>query len=396
MVSASSGAVKTPVAHPIQSVAGYRRSHRIHMCTLRSCLKIPSGLRAAAKAAVGVGQTRPRVARGAQPRYISIWADFPALTATFSLALGNSPVILRQLLRRKLTLIRIRRVSFVIFLCLPAIPLHSDDTADPVALFRDGRFDRAKVAFTQVLNAEPENPVALYYLGRLTPEGAKSRGYFRCLLKSHPRHELADDALFELAEADYAGPSGRYFRAENRYKRLLNEYGSSPLVPLTRFRLGCVYISTQRPDSALSVFQSIIDATPQAAIAPHARLGRIEALVLASRTSQAEQEADALGAGGAPPAVRARLAVLKELLKSRDSAGRIWVRVGVFGSGERLRRTSGRLVRAGFPVRDEAAIVPGLRVLLVGPFPDRAAAEARKPRVEKEAGVAHCVIVERN
>ena len=33
---------------------------------LRSCLKIPSGLRTAAKAPVGVGQTHRRVARGAQ------------------------------------------------------------------------------------------------------------------------------------------------------------------------------------------------------------------------------------------------------------------------------------------------------------------------------------------
>lgn len=331
MLSASAGADKSPVAHPFQTVAGYRRSHCIYM-----------------------------------------YSD-----------------------RRKLTLIRIRRISFLVFLVLPAIPLHSD-TADPVALFRDGRFDRAKVAFSRLLSAEPENPVALYYLGRLTPDGAKSRGYFRRLLKSHPRHELADDALFELAEADYAGPSGRYSRAENRYKRLLNEYGGSPLVPLTRYRLGCVYISTQRPDSALSVFQTIIDASPHTEIAPHARLGRIEALVLARRTGEAEREADALGAGSPPPAVAARLAVLRALLKGRDSAGRIWVRVGVFGSGENLRRVSGRLVRAGFPVRDEAARVTGFRVLLVGPFPDRSAAEAQKPRVEKEAGVAHCVIVERN
>ncbi|MDE3258513.1 MAG: tetratricopeptide repeat protein [Gemmatimonadota bacterium] len=322
MVSTSAGDVSTPVAHPIQAVAGYRRSHRIHMYTHR-------------------------------------------------------------------------RISFFIFLALPAIPLHSD-TVDPVALFRDGRFDRAKVAFTRVLNAEPENPVALYYLGRLTPEGAKSRGYFRRLLKSHPRHELADDAQFELAEADYAGPSGRYYRAANRYKRLLDEYGSSPLVPLTRYRLGCVYISTQRPDSALSVFQSIIDASPHAGIAPHARLGRIEALVLARRTREAKREADALVADSPPPAVAARLAVLRELLKGRDSAGRVWVRVGVFGSGDSLRRASGRLVRAGFPVVDEAAKVTGFRVLLVGPFPDRSAAEAQKPRVEKEAGVAHCVVVERD
>ena len=56
----------------------------------RSRLKIPSGLRAAAKAAVSVGQTHP---------YRQIWAGFPALSATFSLTLGNSPVILKRLLR---------------------------------------------------------------------------------------------------------------------------------------------------------------------------------------------------------------------------------------------------------------------------------------------------------
>ena len=62
---------------------------RMHFSTLRSCLKIPSGLRTAAKAPVGVGQIHP---------YRQIWADFPALTAAFSLALGNSPVILKHLL----------------------------------------------------------------------------------------------------------------------------------------------------------------------------------------------------------------------------------------------------------------------------------------------------------
>ena len=87
----------------------------------RSRLKIPSGLRtcllpqarqAAAKAPVGVGQTHP---------YRQIWAGFPALTAAFSLVLGNSPVILKRLLsvlrhcagRRPVRLLpaRYRRVS---------------------------------------------------------------------------------------------------------------------------------------------------------------------------------------------------------------------------------------------------------------------------------------------
>ena len=83
-------------SHPLKFRAFSRRTE---LFRLRSRLKIPSGLHAAAKAPVGVGQTHPRVARGAQPRYISIWAGFPALTATFSLVLGNSPVILKRLLR---------------------------------------------------------------------------------------------------------------------------------------------------------------------------------------------------------------------------------------------------------------------------------------------------------
>ena len=296
---------------------------------------------------------------------------------------------------RTRTLTRIWRISFLCFLGLPGIPLHSEP-ADPVALFRDGQFDRAREAFARRLTAEPDNPETLYYLGRLTLEGAKSREYFVRLLKIHPAHELADDALFELAEADYAGPSGRYFSAENRYRKLLNKFGGSPLAPLARYRLGSVYLMTQRPDSALAEFQTVLDTSPGSGIAPHARLGRIEALVLAARIKEAEREADALSAGRPPLAVVARLAVLKQLLRGQDTAGNFWVRVGVFGNGENLRRISRRLAEAGFPVREEATTVHDLRILMVGPFPDRAAASREKPRVEKEAGVVNCIIVERH
>jgi hypothetical protein len=291
-------------------------------------------------------------------------------------------------------LTRIRRISFLCLLGLPVIPLHSEP-ADPVTLFRDGRFDRAKEAFARRLSAEPDNPEALYYLGRLTLEEAKSRGYFVRLLKVHPGHKLADDALFELAEGDYAGPSGRYVSAKNRYRQLLNEYRGSPLAPLARYRLGSVYLITQRPDSALAVFQTILDASPGSDIASHARLGRIEVLVLAARNKEAEREADVLSADRPPFPVAARLAVLRELLRGRDTAGKFWVRVGAFGNRENLRRISVRLTGAGFPVREEPTTVPELRILLVGPFPDRAAAAREKPRVEKEAGVVNCTIVER-
>ena len=201
--------------------------------------------------------------------------------------------------------------------------------------------------------------------------------------------------MFELAEADYAGPSGRYVSAENRYRQLLNEYSSSPLAPRAYYRLGSVFLMTQRPDSALAAFQRILDASPGSRIAPHARLGRVEALVLAARMREAAREADALSADRPPLVVLERLAVLNKQLRGQDTAGKFWVRVGVFGNGANLRRISGRLAGAGFPVREEATTVPNLRILLVGPFFHRAAAARELPRVEREGGVVNCLIVER-
>ena len=80
---------------------------------------------------------------------------------------------------------RIWRMSFVCFLGLPGVPLNSEP-ADPVTLFRNGQFDRAKEEFARRLGAEPDNPEALYYMGRLTMQGAKSREYFVRLLEIHP------------------------------------------------------------------------------------------------------------------------------------------------------------------------------------------------------------------
>ena len=69
-----------------------------------------------------------------------------------------------------------------------------DSMDDLFALFEAGRFDAAKAAFERRLETRPNDPEALYYLGRLSSSGALSRRFFERLLVVHPKHALADDS----------------------------------------------------------------------------------------------------------------------------------------------------------------------------------------------------------
>ncbi len=268
------------------------------------------------------------------------------------------------------------------------------ESEDPIALFESGRFDEARTAFAQRLEAQPDDPVSLYYLGRLTAEGGKSRRYFERLLAVHPKHDLADDALFELAEADYAAPAGLYLTARRRYRQLLASYPDSPLAPRALYRMGMTYLVMRQPDSASAVFQEALSRFPGSAMAPYVRLGIVEARVQQGRTPEAIQEAEALLEGDPGPlkaVVLERIEALKKTgggtagggeHKEAKQGDRYWVQVGAFRSNNNLKDLSARLAGAGFEVREEAVGKRGLRLLLVGPFADREAAEAARKRIE--------------
>ena len=173
---------------------------------------------------------------------------------------------------------------------IPAVLLQ----ADPFALFEAGRFDAAKAAFERRLETRPNDPEALYYLGRLSSSGALSRRFFERLLVVHSKHALADDALFELAEADYGGGQGLYITARRRYRRLLSSHPESPLAPRAHYRVGLTFLITRKPDSAAVAFRAVLDRFPTSDVRALAHLGIVDANDQGNHREAALREAEAL------------------------------------------------------------------------------------------------------
>jgi len=291
-----------------------------------------------------------------------------------------------------------------LFLLAASIQAKPDD---PVAMFRAGRFDEARAGFQKRLSGRPDDPEALYYLGRLTPQGAKSQVYFERLLKAYPGHDLADDALFEVAEAAYAGPSGRYIHARTLYRQLLTAYPDSPLAPRALYRIGTTFLVTRQPDSAAVVFRRILDGFPDSEMVAYARLGRVEADAQKGHTAEALLGAEALLASDPGPLRKELLRQISSLRKTlgrsdrRDEqarpleeTSRLWVRVGAFRKVDNLRALSARLNRAGFRTETVRTRTDGLYFLFAGPYSDGETADRVRRRIETQEEIT-CRVVER-
>ena len=266
---------------------------------------------------------------------------------------------------------------------------------DGAALFDAGKFDEARKAFLDVLDHRADDPEALYYLGRLTSEGARSRRFFERLLEKHPNHALADDALFELAEADYANPAGRYVSARRRYKELLDRYPESPHGAAARYRIGLTYLVVHAPDSALAMFD-LVD--PLSAWVPLARLGALEAQVMLGRQHEALRAAEnwlQAGAGDVQAEVEALIARLRpvgEVERAPEQA--FWVQVGAFGNAGNVAALKDRLERAGFSVSVVRRKGDALLRVFAGPYRDRDAAERDRQRISQLEKLP-CVVTDR-
>lgn len=267
--------------------------------------------------------------------------------------------------------------------------------ADGAALFEAGRFDEARRAFLDVLERRPDDPEALYYLGRLSSQGVHARRFFERLLEKHPSHALADDALFELAEADYADPAERYLSARHRYKQLLDRYPTSPHAQAARYRIGLTYLVVQAPDSALVMFERV---DPLSDWAPHARLGALEAQVMLGRQSEALRSAEnwlRAGAGEVQADVAALVARLRPAQAANAVSGQVfWVQVGAFGNAGNVAALKERLERAGFSISVVHREGDALLRVFAGPYRDRDAAERDRQRISQLEKLP-CVVTDR-
>lgn len=272
----------------------------------------------------------------------------------------------------------------VLVLC---VSFSNSNAEDGVALFESGKFDEARTAFEAMLTAQPGDPVALYYLGLLTPEGAKSRDYLKRMLDKHPQHELADDALFELAEADFA--QGLYVTARGKYRQLLNTYENSNRVGMALYRVGLTFLAIHQADSALVVFDLAQNGRDEGA-QMHARLGRLEALVQLDRKSEAIREAKqwlAEGAGeldGDARAFVARIAPGESLPQptvAKPIQAQYWIRVGIYRQDRYLTYWDKKLRDQTYRTFIEKN--EDQKVLYVGPYATRDAAKRDQVKINK-------------
>ena len=152
-------------------------------------------------------------------------------------------------------------------------------------LFEMGEYEQAKQKFAQHLTQHPDDPLALFYLGKTEPDGIKSQEYLRSLLNRFPNHKLADDALVQAAQFWYA--KGYYITAQQQFLRLLEQYPPSPLAAQCQYFIGEILLALDKPEQAEKQFQKLVQLYPASEVVIYANCGLVDAYQLQEKYQQA-------------------------------------------------------------------------------------------------------------
>jgi len=152
-------------------------------------------------------------------------------------------------------------------------------------LFEMGQYEQAKEKFAQHLAEHPDDPLALFYLGKTELDGVRSQQYFRSLLSRFPDHPLADDALFQVAQFWYA--KGYYITAQQQFLRLLEQYPQSPLAARCQYYIGRILLALDKPARAEQQFHRLIQLCPDSVLAVYANCGLVDAYQLQEKYQEA-------------------------------------------------------------------------------------------------------------
>ena len=158
--------------------------------------------------------------------------------------------------------------------------------------FTIGLYDNARVSFMEFHEAHPNDPVCLFYLGRLERDALKSQEFYDTLLNNHPQHKLADDALFEIADKFFA--EGWYYMAKAKFQALLDDYPSSELTRLALYKIGLTEMSLENYEKAREIFSKYVDIHQGSDLVHFARTGIVDSYFAESDFEKARKEATSL------------------------------------------------------------------------------------------------------
>tara|TARA_B100000029_G_scaffold389840_1_gene386358 strand:+ start:57120 stop:57947 length:828 start_codon:yes stop_codon:yes gene_type:complete len=142
---------------------------------------------------------------------------------------------------------------------------------DAVALYKTGDLDQAREAFLHILDTQPKEPNALFYLGHINTDLISAEQYFLQVILSNPQHNLADDALLELARINFT--QKKYKETASKCNKILKTYPDTNLINETYLLLGQALLAESRPALARIVFQEILPSNPSSILSLQARRG---------------------------------------------------------------------------------------------------------------------------
>lgn len=153
-----------------------------------------------------------------------------------------------------------------------------------VVLAGQKRYAEAAAAFQEVLDKHSRTaaaPQALYELAWLQVDSGKpaaeARPYFERLVRDFPDHPLATDALFRIAEQDYAAK--QYAAAADGYRKVLAARTVGDLADKAWYKLGWALREQRDWAGAAQAFLAVATQFPTSPLADECRLRAGEALL---------------------------------------------------------------------------------------------------------------------
>jgi len=84
---------------------------------------------------------------------------------------------------------------------------------------------------------------------------------FETYLKTYPKSELADDALYYVGES-YSGDS-KFREAVGAYERMIRDYPQSDMLPEAWYKVGSTYERLAQPDKARAAYEFAVKTFPE-------------------------------------------------------------------------------------------------------------------------------------
>ena len=161
-------------------------------------------------------------------------------------------------------------------MALPAAAETSLESA--VQLYRSGDFRGARQQFAALLQQDPDNAEALFYMAELESDADEALAHRQRFLSLYPDHDRADQVLYGIAQYNFA--VGYYLTAAKDYQRLLSDFDDSGLRADALYWLASSKLAIGAADSAEVYFRRLIRDHSASSLVNWAELGLIDALYM--------------------------------------------------------------------------------------------------------------------